>query len=372
MAVIRLANARFASALLTTGLVFAVGCVEPFGGSNLQVDFSGGVQTPGLPADFGRPPPGTHYSFYAVKLEDDGNGGETSFAFRIEDFAINPLVNTSSPCFIENDESVFPGVHSAQYANRLVKELNEKYGLPGGPDPEDNFDPFNPPAGADPGDAIDVVTAEVRIGNLQLLQAGVKAVTSFSPAQYPGVDDTCSCDPAALSGLSDAELAARAIPAATCLEDDCSKVRRTQCRAFWREHPDFYEGNDEIFTVPHNGNWRGAVTGTDPRNNQFLGGAGFFVDENLIGTDALLVNWQYNCTLEDYENEDIGPDNCEPQYPDGFPDADKSEIGFHYLSGTTEQRTRGTLNASLSNRLFNRVTAEAVIFFDLNDDDVQF
>ena len=62
-----------ALALLATSILTG-GCVEPFGGSNLQVTLAGSVQVPGLPAEFGRPPPDTHFEFYAVRTTNTKAG----------------------------------------------------------------------------------------------------------------------------------------------------------------------------------------------------------------------------------------------------------------------------------------------------------
>jgi hypothetical protein len=317
-------------------LLFGSGCVEPFGGSNIQFTLAGGVHIPGTPADFGRPPPGTHYQFYATQTRELEDGRTIEFTFKVAEFEVLPLISRASPCFIEDDESRFPGLHSTQFAQKLREETGID-------------DPFNPPAGADDGDIIDIITADVRMNNLGRLEGGVKAVTNHSPASYP-----------------------TGIPDPTNRSDAANAERRERCNAFWDANPTFYEGSDKVFTLPLNAAWLGAVDGADPRTSAFLGGVSLFVDSDLSQIDGLMINYQYDCTPADFRNPDIGPDACEPQYPDGFPDDDKSDIGFHYMSGEAVDRTRGVINVPMSNRLFGQISGEAAIWFDLDHDDVQF
>ena len=321
----------------------SAGCVDPFGGSNIQITFASGVHTPGLPTEFGRPPPGTHYAFYAVTFTRDDTGVPVeSTAFHLLDFEVQPVINRSSPCFIEDDESRFPGLHVTQYATKLEEEIAARTGT------SDPFDPAMPH-----GDAVDILTARTRMDNLGRLAAAIKAVTTFSPAQLPRTDTVCANE-----GGSDPLL----VPPPTCREDESSLRRRELCTQFWAANPGFYEGSDKVFTLPLNGRWRGAVTTNDPRNAAFIGGAGFFVDANLEDLDALLVNWQY---------DDLDGDG-EPDYPADFPDADKSPLGFHYLVGTPVSKTRGVINVPLSNDLHSAINGEAAIWTDLDDDDVHF
>jgi hypothetical protein len=345
------------SAFALLAFVFFVlgGCVEPFRGSHIEVTLAEGVHTPGASSAGGRPPPGTHYTFYGVEYVRDEMGDVTSsFAHKVLDFYIQPVIATGSPCFMEDDESRFPGLHATEYANKL----REVTGID---------DPFAPPAGASEGDVIDILTADVRMGNQGKLQTSVKAVTTFSPALYPDFSADCTCD--FDDGLATADLAALAIPPATCSDDACNRKRRAVCQAFWSLHEARYEGNDKVFTLPLNGAWRGAVTGTDPRNNQFIGGAGFFVEANLAGIDALQISWQFDCAISDYETNG---DDCMPVYPEDFPEAARSATGFHYLAGEKVEKTRGVQNFPMTNQTFGTIRGEAVIFADLDQDDVHF
>lgn len=359
--IVRGGGFALAASLLFIG---SAGCIDPFGGSNIQLTLAQGVHVPGLPADFGRPPPRTHYTFYGVNLQRDADGNVTgSTAFKVKDFEVVPVIDRASPCFIENSESRFPGTHSTQYLEKLEEVFAAKYGLS---DPDD-FDPFDFTGRFDELDQIDYLTAKRRVDFLGALQTSVKAVVPYSPAEYGDVDMGCSCD--FDENASDSDLAAQDIPAATCLADQCAEKRTAICQAFWRLNPDKYEGNDEVFTLPHNGFLNGLVDGSDPRNNQFLGGSQHFVEPNLENIDALLMNWNFDCAADTPPDELF---DCEPVYPDEFPDEAKSIIGYHYMSGTIEHRVRGVINVPMTNEFFGTIRGQAAIFVDLDDDDVHF
>jgi len=366
-----------APALLGICLLLGTGCVDPFSGSNIQFTLAGSVHIPGTPSDFGRPPPGTHYEFYALDIADDGR----EFAFKVTQFDVRPAIEQASPCFIEDDESRYPGLHATKFVDRLAVEF--------GFDRAD-FDPASPPSGMSDGDVIDYLTAEVRENNLGRIQGSIKAVTSHSPARYAdedwletGVDcpvgDECdgaggercndgmSCERPVCAG--DAMRTASKIPPAYCLDDASANERTDMCEEFWAANPNRYEGSDKVFTLPLNGKWVGAVDGADPRNNQFLGGAGMFVDANLEEIEGLLMNFQYNCTAADFN---ANPDTCAPDYPAAFTAADESAIGYHYMSGLVQNKTRGVINVPMNHRTFTTISGEAAIWFNLDDDDVQF
>ncbi len=320
------------AALLLTG-----GCVDPFGGSSIQAYFFGGVHVPGDPQEFGRPPEGTHYAFLALKQDADGN----PFIFQLESFEVRPVIDLSSPCFIEDDESRFPGLHVTRYADRL----REQTGVD---------DPYAD--GVREEDAIDLLTADRRMGNLGLLQSSIKAVTSHTPARYPAVAAGCAG--------GDGE-----IPPPECTDDASNDRRKRLCEVFWADNPRFYEGSDKVFTLPLNGRWHGAIDGTDPRTAQPIGGANFLVTADLTGIDSLLVHWQYDCAAADFAASDS---DCAPVYPDGFPVEDRSPIGYHYMAGQLEQQTRGVYSATISNTIFAQISGHVSIFVDLDDDDNHF
>jgi hypothetical protein len=341
--------------LIGAVLAGSVACVEPFGGSNVQVSFYEGVPAPapeGTTPAFGTPPAGTFLSFYAVDfvyardasgaIVRDAQGNPViadSFVFRFQDFEIRPVIDTSSPCFIEVDNTRFPGLH----VTRLADKLGEITGIE---------DPRNPEPGDDPGDVSDLLDAQRRLGFLGAIQNQVKAVTSTSTFRYPAPGTACVED-----GGSPSEL-----PPIACTGDRSNEVRLELCRQLWQDNPSFYEGNDKVFTLPLNGEWFGTVHGTNPVNSSSVGGAGFYVDAVLSGIDSLLVNWQY----KDFDGDG------EPDYPDGFPEAEKSDIGYLFMAGTPVDKTRGVINIPLDNPGVFTIRGEAVIFADLGRDSVHF
>jgi len=328
-------------------LVVAGGCLDTFGGSNIQITFSSATQIPG-PSDInnrdddGRPPENTHYEFVAIRNADEGG----AFVFEVAEFEIAPLLTPGSPCFIETRE--FEGLHSTE----VVTKLREDLGIPEGAE----FDENTPVR-----DASRVITAARRVGNQQLLANSLKAVVSHSPFRPPGPGTLCADE----AGYDPTEF-----PRNDCIDDASNAARFALCESLFAAHPDYYEGNDQIFGLPLNGSFFGAVDGRDPRNQQPYGGASLFVDTNLEGIDALAVNFQYNCTVEDFENPDIGPSACQPQFPAGSPE---SSVGFHYMSGTPAQgQQRGILRINLQNQLFSSLRAQAGIYVDLDDDNVNY
>jgi hypothetical protein len=337
-----------ALALGSVLMLFTPACVDPYRGANIQLAFDDGVHTPAPTADdaiFGRPPPNTYYTFWAVRniYDDDGNL-EDAYFFRIQDFEIQPAINPASPCFIDLEGSRFPGLHVTQ----IAQKMREDTGV---------YDPYDPQYADDDPRVIDVLTADVRRGNLSRIRDGVKAVTSFSNAQYPYVDmdpdAPCVADPGS-------------IPPPHCRDEESNRIRLALCTAFWRENPGFYEGSDKVYTLPLSapyGEWYGAVSTRNPINDiSSINGAAMFVDTILDDFDVLLMNWQY---------KDLDGDG-QPDYPDDFPDESKSRIGFHYMSGVPRQEVRGVLYVSLRNRSFSSITGEAAIYPNLGKDDVRF
>ncbi len=356
---------RFALRLGVLLLFGAAACVDPFGGSSLEVTFDPGVQTPtpqGDEAINGRPPYNTYYAFYAVNYvyETDANGHVVldendqpviakSYVSLAQRFEIRPLIDMSSPCFIEKEQDRFPGLHVTQVANKI----REVTGI---------SDPLDPPEGTPETDVTDVLTADKRMGVLSALQNTVRAVTDYSAVLPPGVHPDFQVDTVCVEDSDAAD--PYKIPPPNCIGAESNARRYQLCEEYWQRYPDEYEGSDRVFTVPLNGHWRGAVTGTNPKNAGFLGGAHFYCDSALEEFDALLVNWQF---------KDLDGDG-EPDYPDdGNYDTDqqRSIIGYHYMEGTPVIKTRGVINVPLSNRLYN-ITAEASIIPDLGDDDTQF
>src|SRR5688572_12794348 len=88
------------------GLALAVGagsCVQASDGSKVMLLLSSGVPTPGDDPSFGRPPPGTHLAMWAQK---DGR------YILLTQFTLVPVIDIDFPCFMEDEESRFPGLHS--------------------------------------------------------------------------------------------------------------------------------------------------------------------------------------------------------------------------------------------------------------------
>jgi hypothetical protein len=355
---------RTVIAVGTLGLA-ATGCLEPFAGSSLQANISGtvapeGTHESGILFDgSARPPANTYYTWYAVdeiyqrdaegKIVRDGDGNpvvETAYVFEVAKFEIKPVVDVSSPCFIElpnTAEPNIPGLHATQFMNAM----SQRTGI---------TDPLNPPADAPEGDIIDMLGAQRRMGLLGPLATQVKAITSFPDdsagyPQYPPVADTCVEDD---PGYDRAE-----IPPPNCINEESNALRLELCQAFWDAHPFYYEGSDKVFTLPLNGQFLGVVTGVNPVNQGFLGGSSMFVDPDLSGIDVLMMNYQY---------KDLDGDG-QPDYPAGV---EPSELGFHFMSGRPESRTRGVINFSIRHFFISRISAEVAVFPDLDSDDVNF
>ena len=314
---------------LATSITLA-GCVESFGGSNLQIDFSQATPVPGGDGtDPLRPPADTYFTYYALDHEYDEANPDvivlTRF-YEIQRFEIQPVIQRASPCFIDLEESRYPGLHITQFAEKE----RERTGI---------TNPLDPPDGVDEGDISDVLTADVRIANLTDLESTIKAVVSFSTLQIPAASAECVAD-----GIGGDE-----IPAPVCMTDEDNAQRLRVCREHWDDDPLFYQGSDKVFTLPNNGLLYGTVEGPNPINQGFVGGATISVDEVLSGFDAFTVIWNY---------KDEGMQT--------------SATGSTFVTGEPESRTRGVINARLQSPFSNSVFAEVGIFSDLGEDNVNF
>lgn len=320
-----------------------VGCVEPYGGSNVQITFSIATPTaaaPGATPEENQPPANTHLVLFAAdyQYQVDDNGDEVldgdgepiveeAYVFRIKEFEIVPLIDTSSPCFIDLEDARFPGVHVTSFLDRLQQETGIT-------------DPFA--ADQDEGDVIDVLTAERRMELLPNLSTDLKTVTAHSSYSYPPMASGCGGDPSM-------------IPPPQCFDDASNALRLELCQAAWAEAgTDFYEGSDKVFSLPLNGQFYGMVEGANPVNDAPVGGSGFFVDTNLVGMDSLWINWDYDDPADD---------------PNGV---DRSPTGYHFMRGSPEQYARGVINATLVNYNDSGIGADVAIFPDLANDDVHF
>lgn len=350
------------------GVLGLSGCVEPLRGSNVQFDFAEGVpavQTRGAALQPGQAPADTFFILYAAdyKYVDadmdrrpdlDANGMpliEEAYLFEVQRFEIRKLIDTTSPCFIDlpggagiEGRTVFPGLHVTQHAAKTRQALGQA------PD----SDPLDPGMPYD--EAVIVLTADQRMTLLPRLENELKAVVSTDATVETGVPDFAYPATSA-AGVCGGNLTD--IPHPTCTDDESNALRLRMCESMWNvAGPSFYEGSDKVFTLPLHGNFYGLVEGMNPINEGFVGGSGFYVDENLVGFDGWLVNYQW----KDYNG-------------DGTPDAPagmQSEIGQPYLFGRSEFLTRGVVSAALRHATERGVRAELAVFPELGEDSVHF
>lgn len=343
-------NGALLTVLTVASLALTAACVEPFGGSNLQMDFSAATPVPGGADYFGaQAPANTYFTFWALdhQYQVDGDGNivvddnnnpviELTRFYEVQRFEIRPVIDTSSPCFIELEESDYPGLHVTQ----ILAKVQEDTGI---------TDPLNPEC--DPNECedeiSDVLNAQRRLDLLADLEGDVKAIVTHSNWTYSDADRN-------------------RIPAFDLIDDASNAERLRICRELWAEHPEYYEGSDKVFTLPLNGALYGMVEGTNPVNEGFLGGSAMFVDENLEGFDAFSINWQF---------KDLNDDGA-PDYPDPTMDPnwtrDPSDVGYTYMSGTPEHRTRDVISAHLASPYNAATFAEIGIFAGIGEDHVQF
>lgn len=324
-----------------TGLAsMTTACVEPFRGSNVQIDFAPAVHTParpGMPPAAHQPPANTYYSLYGVD-EVLGDSGAVSqvFLFELERFEVRPLVDVSSPCFLEPEGTPYPGLHASQFLSRTAADVGFA-------------DPLNPPPGADPQDVSRLLTAAARVDRIAAL-GGYKVVTSTEEVAYPAVAQQCVDD--------DPSSPPAAIPPPRCAGPLANARRLELCSQFWRAHPDVFEGSDRTLTRPLAGTFFGAVTGVNPVTSAPTGGTSMFVDE-VVNFDAYAINWQYK------NLDGVGG-------PDVPPGGSASPVGTPYMTGRPQARTRGVVNVRLRHAMNPAIAAEMAVFSALGDDDVHF
>ena len=336
----------------------SLGCVAPYDGSNIQLDFATAVQTaarPGQTPQPLQPPEGTHYELYAVDqvfrtdpdgtpiLDDDGAPIlDQAYLFAVTQFEIRPVIDRSSPCFIELEDTQFPGLHVTQFQTAVTASIRAQLGLDHDPDPFES---------GLPSDAVtDLLNARRRVDNLGLLEPGLKAVTSHEAVRYAA---TTACA---------ASYAADAIPDPTCTDEVSNAQRLRACRAVWAAHPGFYEGSDKVFTLPLNGRYLGMVQGTNPINGGRVGGSSMFVDVNLVDRDAYVINWQY---------DDVNDDGT-PDFPVDLAPQERSPVGYLYMAGTPRVISRGVTTVPLRHPNDPSIKADLAIVPNLGHDDVHF
>jgi hypothetical protein len=324
-------------------LTAASACVKPYSGSDIQIDFSQATQTAATSTGAqmpNQPAPNTYYILWSSEQAKDPNGAPTAtYLFHVVDFEIDPAINTASPCLIQMDTERFPGLHVTEFANKM----SEQTGI---------VDPLNPPAGASQIDITDVLDAERRVGYLPFIAASVKTITDPSTGAYGPSETTCIEDNPGADQTK--------FPPAKCTGDQSNANRLKLCHEFWSAHPTFFEGSDEVYTAPLNGNFRGMVEGTNPVNGGFLGGSEFVVPD-VLTQNAYFVAWQY-------KDED---GDGQPDFPASTPAADKPN-GHLYMIGTPGQAARGVFNVPMANPNDPSIAANMAIFADLADDGTHF
>jgi hypothetical protein len=298
------------------------GCVDGFQGSNLELDFAPEIPVQasvGVTPVAGQVDAASHFTLYAYQTSPDMTTGSL---FSVVTFEIHAIVDLSSPCFIDvGDHVPYPGIHVSQYATKIEQDTGIT-------------DPTNPPAGASAANIELAATAFQRMANIQLLTgiAGVHAVTSASTGNYPALAADCTDT--------------TGIPPPTCMDDASNARRLAACQAYWKSDPNYYEGTDRVLTSPLNGVSHGMVDGLNPINESPVGGAGIFVDANLVGFDGYAIYVA--------------------------PDSQTTPGGDLLLFGTPTDPTRGVTHVDLASPSTGLLTAELAIFSNLGDDNVQF
>lgn len=322
-------------------LLFLVGCIEEFHGSNVQLDMSSSTPVQasvGAIPTAGRLPDDIHFTLYAFE-QDDQSGMQVGRLFEVQTFEIHKLVDLSSPCFIDAGEHVpFPGLHVSQFAQQVMMTQSPPW-----PDP-------TPPAGASESSKIAVATALQRQKNVTELggDMGLNVISGASNGGYPEVAADCNDT--------------TKIPPPMCTDKASNDRRLAMCTEYWSHDPEFFEGTDRVLTVPLNGTTHGMVDGTNPVNLAPVGGAQFYVDENLFDFQGYAIYWQY-----DDANHDGKPD-----YPPGTPADQQKPLGTQLLYGKPTAPTRGVQHVHMTNLTNPAITTELAIFSDLENDDVQF
>lgn len=296
------------------------GCVDAFSGSNVQIDLPPTMPAQaafGAPSDPGQIPYAAHFKLYGIQ-----KGADRENLFELQRFEIHRIVDLTSPCYIDKGEHVpYPGIHVSQYGAQVAADTGIS-------------DISMPPAGATEAQQIDAATAVQRMANVAALggDAGLKVVSSASESVYPPVAPDCTL----VDGM---------IPPPDCNDDATNAQRLELCQGAWNADRQFWEGTDRVLTSPLNGITYGMVDGRNPVNQAPVGGAVWFVDEDLDSMDAFALYWQM----------------------DGV-----EGTGTLMMYGTPTVATRGTRHVELvspTNPLFN---ADLVIFSDLDEDKVHF
>jgi hypothetical protein len=343
----RLAWRTLRLSLVVASSVALFGCVEPYDGS--WVEFSLGAGTH-IPADVGnvgngQPPGDTHYEYW---VETGGN------AFKVAEFLVSKQFDSQFPCFIEIGRGVqFPGLHSTQFYNKVLAVAVED-------DPMPSMEEIDR-----------LADAQKRMENQVNVERQLKAVVSYDPNVTPAVLDQLAQEIVANNAGAD-------------LIDDEANARRLEvCQRFFDAHPDYYVGNDKVFSLPITGHWYGMVEGADPRNNAPVGGAGFTVPFTFKQFDYFWMTWQFNSA---HYNDDGSLDTTQSVDPRILNNVTRtidgqtvsqgpygpSFTGYHYMSGKPQMRTRRTINVDLQNQQFTGVNGKMAIFPGIDEDEAVF
>jgi hypothetical protein len=309
---------------ITSGVGLAIGlalggCVDGFRGSNIQLDL-----LPGTPIQarvlavpvMGELPANSHFTLYAIQ-----ESGTENRLFELTRFEIHQLVDGTSPCFIDIENTPHPGLHVTRYAAKIAEDIGAT-------------DPMTPPPGATEQQKTMLETANKRMTNVGQLGGpmGIRVVSSASTATYPAVAADCG-------GPSDQ------IPPPQCIDDASNQLRLQLCQAAWKADAKMFEGTDRVLTSPLSGTTHGMLFGRNPINLAPVGGAQFFVNDALDDVDAYAIYFQV----------DIGPDP-----------------GTQLYFGRPSKPTRGVSRVHLTSPLNAMLTSEMAVFTDLGRDDVHF
>jgi hypothetical protein len=303
---------------LGLSILALAGCVEPFHGSNVQLDLvaSWPVQaSPGATPGKNELPNGIHFTFYAV--ESDSMAGRL---FEVQRFEVHRIVDLSSPCFIDVGPHVpFPGLHVSQFAAMIAQQTGIS-------------DISNPPPGATEAQKIAAASAVQREGTVALLASdmGIKVISSASNYGYPAVAVDCI---------------GPGIPPPTCTDSASNQRRLQMCQDFWGKDPNYFEGTDRVLTSPLDGVTHGMVDGENPINLAPVGGAQFYPDSDLGGFTQFAIYYQDDFTP--------GP-------------------GTLLVYGSPTMVSRGVMHVHMTSPTQPTLTAEVAIFANLDQDNTGF
>ncbi len=310
---------------VAVSMVLAVGCVEPYSGTRLDMNLSVGAgldsQILILPTPGKHPGEEGYFSHYELFAEV--NGG----VVRLATFLVQPSIRPDNPCL--------------QY---LPDDFCREGAQPCGP--YINMQRFASLEGL-----LAVVSTPVTgpvedASNIY----GYDFVPSINFMEWP---DDLFLDPS----LAD--------PAEKLSRDN---LQQDAVETFCKDLPDgYYVGNPIQLTFPNNGQMYGIVDGADPRNGMQVGGITFFVKGKLYGMTSLFITKEKDPSRllpENREREDLlpGPDS------QVFLVARRDElVGYIH-----DREERGVTTALLVNPFGLAVTMHASIFEDMDKDPIQF